>query len=139
MISYDVKIFFLKNWIIVYLSSNHSVHFVISYLSFILNISFNHARFHFFSFVIYRNIINDCFYTTIPLLVPPHEIALTSIYMICIYSNIDPTEAFSSLNVNMKIVYSVCAQMCSFYETSIDFWPSSLTDTIILLSQQFQS
>ena len=45
----------------------------------------------------------------------------------------------SGLNVNMKIVYSVCAQMCSFYETSIDFWPSSLTDTIILLSQQFQS
>ena len=112
---------------------------MIFYLSFISKIFFNRARFHSILLVIYRNIINDCFYTTIPLLVPPHEIALTAIYMICIYSNIDPTEAFATLHVDMKAIYAVCSQMCSFYETTIDFWPSSLTDTIILLSQQFQS
>lgn len=99
---------------------------------------FSHARI-FTSHLFTRNIINDCYYTNIPLLVPPHLIALSSVYMICIYSNVDPTESFSKMCVDMNTIHSVCAQMCAFYESTNDFWPSSLTDILITLSQQFQS
>ena len=85
----------------------------------------------------FSNIINDSFYTTIPLLIPPHIIALTAIYMVCIYGNIDPSSAFSAMNVDMDSIQSVCSKMCMFYESSPEFWPLSLTDIIITLSQQF--
>lgn len=87
--------------------------------------------------VTHSNIINDSFYTTIPLLIPPHMIALTAIYMVCIYGNIDPSKAFSVMNVDMDSIQSVCSKMCMFYESSPEFWPSTLTDLIITLSQQF--
>ena len=83
------------------------------------------------------NIINDCYFTTIPLLYPPHLIAATTIYMMCIYNSIDPQKVFEQMGIEMSMVKAICAHICGFYDSGEELWPGSISDTILSLSSQF--
>ena len=91
----------------------------------------------FVAYLINRNIINDCYFTTIPLLYPPHLIAATTIYMMCIYNSIDPQKVFEQMGIDMSMVKAICAHICSFYDSGEELWPGSISDTILSLSSQF--
>lgn len=84
-----------------------------------------------------RNILNDSFYTLIPITHAPHIVAATAVYMICTMSNIDPVDVFTDLRFDVQEIYGICSTMCSFYEKGVDSWPKELTDCILTISQQF--
>ena len=88
-------------------------------------------------YVIYRNILNDCYFTTIPLLYPPYLIAATTIYMMCIYNSIDPQKVFEQMGIEMQMVKAICSHICKFYDSGKELWPGSISDTILSLSSQF--
>lgn len=89
------------------------------------------------AFLTPSSLINDSLFTTIPLLYPPYMVALTAIYMMCIFNSINPEETFLRMHVDMATIHKICSQLCQFYELGVDFWPKSITDSIIVLSQQF--
>ncbi|KAK8828197.1 hypothetical protein WA538_002710 [Blastocystis sp. DL] len=84
------------------------------------------------------NIVNDCYYTSIPLLYPPHLIAFTSVYMICTYNSVDPKEAFETMGINMDSLKVICSKICAFYSMGADLWPPSMSDIILSLSTPVQ-
>ncbi|CBK21320.2 uncharacterized protein [Blastocystis hominis] len=87
--------------------------------------------------IIDRNIVNDSFYTLIPITHAPHIVAATAVYMICTMNNIDPVDVFTELKFDVQEIYGICATMCVFYEKGVDLWPKELTDCILTISQQF--
>lgn len=84
-------------------------------------------------------LVNDSFFTFIPLLYPPHLIALTAVYMICIFNSINPEETFRRMQVDMGAIRKICSSLCRFYDRGMEPWPKTITDSIIVLSQQFKS
>ena len=82
---------------------------------------------------------NDSFFTFNPLLYPPHLIALTAVYMICIFNSINPEETFRRIQVDMGAIRKICSSLCRFYDRGMEPWPKTITDSIIVLSQQFKS
>lgn len=84
-------------------------------------------------------LVNDSFFTFIPLLYPPHLIALTAVYMICIFNSINPEETFRRMQVDVGAIRKICSSLCRFYDRGMEPWPKTITDSIIVLSQQFKS
>ena len=132
-----VRIVFFKQWISVFFFTIQSVLFVTFFQCCIVRSIFKHACHCLFRFLINRNIINDCYFTTIPLLYPPHLIAATTIYMMCIYNSIDPQKVFEQMGIEMSMVKAICAHICGFYDSGEELWPGSISDTILSLSSQF--
>ena len=63
--------------------------------------------------------------------------ALATIYMVCTYNSIDPTDALKSMNVDIQAIYAITASVCQFYEKNVELWPPSITDLIIQISQHY--
>ena len=84
-----------------------------------------------------RTILNDSFFTMIPITHAPHVVAATAVYMVCIMNSVNPVDVFTEMQLDVHEIYHLCASMCAFYEKGVDLWPKELTDCILTISQQF--
>lgn len=61
-------------------------------------------------------VCNDCLRSEIPLLFPPYLIALSAIYMACVFEKRDCQQWFGELNVDMERVLEVVKEILTLYE-----------------------
>ena len=61
-------------------------------------------------------VCNDCLRSDIPLLFPPYLIALSAIYVACVFEKRDCQQWFGELNVDMDRILEVVRQILDLYE-----------------------
>jgi cyclin C len=62
------------------------------------------------------NILNDSYRTDIPLLYPPHLIAISAMHMACVSSGKDFKQWFAELNIDLDKVLEISQHMFQLYE-----------------------
>ena len=85
------------------------------------------------------NIVNDCYFTALPLVFPPHLIAMTSVYMMCVFNGYDPRDVFERFGVDFQSISTICSLIRNFYDSGATLWPSSISDDILTISSSYQT
>ena len=70
------------------------------------------------------NVINDSYRTDIPLLYPPHQIAIACLHMACVITQKDTYKSwFAELNIDFDKILEITCHMMNLYELWRDFDP----------------
>ncbi|KAK8812193.1 hypothetical protein WA158_007427 [Blastocystis sp. Blastoise] len=63
-------------------------------------------------------ILNDIYYTSLPLLYPPYMLALTAIYMTSIYSQADILQCLTDMDIDIQDIFEITAEIVKFYKNN---------------------
>lgn len=70
------------------------------------------------------HVINDTYRTDIPLLYPPHQIAIACLHMACVITQTDSTKQwFASLNIDFEKILEITRHVKNLYEMWRNFEP----------------
>ena len=64
-----------------------------------------------------RTIVNDIYYSLIPLYYPPSLLAYTALYMSSVYDQKNITFIFGANDIDMNDIYEASSKIISFYKS----------------------